>query len=128
MLARAFRQPGYAFAAVKPPTKTREVDTAYWNPALTTDEDGRAWVSFSLPSNQTLWTVTAVAADAAGRFGEGTSEFATRGGPLLPPRPPLSPRGGDRALGRGGLARGERGGAGRVALALALEGSLSGAR
>jgi hypothetical protein len=127
MLARALRQPGYAFAAVKPPTKTREVDTAYWNPAVTTDEDGRARVSFSLPSNQTLWTVTALAADAAGRFGEGTSEFASRGGTLLVASVPPFLRQGDRALGSIRIARGERGGAGEVNLAVSLEGSVTGA-
>ena len=49
LLARAFQQPGHAFAAVKPPSKVREVDTAYWNPAVVTDEDGRAQVTFTLP-------------------------------------------------------------------------------
>ncbi len=128
LLARAFRAPGQAFAAVKPPTKTREVDTAYWNPALTTDEDGRAQVVFSLPSNQTLWTVTALAADASGRFGEGTSEFASRGGTLLVASAPLFLREGDHALGSVRIARGEKGGSGTLDLALALEGSLSGAQ
>ena len=72
--------PHQAFAAVKPPQKPqREQDTAYWNPRVLTDRDGRASVTFKLPSNQTLWTVTAVAADASGRFGESTSQFATRG-------------------------------------------------
>lgn len=80
-LARLFGQlPHQAFAAVKPPQKPqREQDTAYWNPSVVTDRDGRARVTFKLPSNQTVWTVTAVAADASGRFGESTSEFATRG-------------------------------------------------
>ena len=80
-LARLLGQlPHQAFAAVKPPQKPqREQDTAYWNPSVMTDRDGRARVTFKLPSNQTLWTVTAVAADAAGRFGESTAEFATRG-------------------------------------------------
>lgn len=75
--------PDHAFASIKPPSrqaKDLERDTAYWNPAVVTDRDGRATVRFKLPSNQTLWVVTAVAADTSGRFGEGTSEFATRGG------------------------------------------------
>ena len=127
LIARAFRQPGYAFAAVKPPTKTREVDTAYWNPALTTDEDGRAQVTFSLPSNQTQWTVTAVAADSSGRFGEGTSGFASRGGTLLVASAPLFLREGDRALASVRISRGERGGSDEVDLAVALEGSVTGA-
>ena len=127
-LARAFGRPGQAFAAVKPPTKTREVDTAYWNPAVTTDEDGRAQVTFSLPSNQTLWTVTAVAADASGRFGEGTGEFASRGGTLLVASTPLFLREGDRAVGSVRVARGEKGGAEKVELTVAVEGALAAAQ
>jgi alpha-2-macroglobulin len=128
LLARALRQPGFAFAAVKPPARTREVDTAYWNPAVTTDEDGRAQVTFSLPSNQTLWTVTAVAADASGRFGEGTSEFASRGGTLVVASAPLFLREGDRAVGSVRVARGEKGGASKLDLAVALEGALGAAQ
>ena len=127
LLARAFRQPGHAFAAVKPPSKAREVDTAYWNPAVTTDEDGRAQVTFSLPSNQTLWTVTAVAADASGRFGEGTSEFASRGGTLLVASTPLFLREGDRAVGSIRVARGEKGGVEKLELALSVDGALAAA-
>jgi uncharacterized protein YfaS (alpha-2-macroglobulin family) len=126
-LARAFRQPGHAFAAVKPPAKVREVDTALWQPAVTTDDDGRAAVTFSLPSNQTLWTVTAVAADASGRFGEGTAEFASRAGTLLVAAAPLFLRAGDTAVGSVRLARGEKGASGEVRLEVALEGGLSGA-
>jgi uncharacterized protein YfaS (alpha-2-macroglobulin family) len=125
-LARAFRQPGLSFAAVKPPAKTREVDTAYWNPAVVTDEDGRAQVTFALPKNQTLWTVTAVAADVSGRFGEGTSEFAARGGTLLVTSAPQFLREGDRAIGSVRVARGEKGGAAKLDLTVALEGSLTG--
>lgn len=67
------------FAAIKPPKKNLEKDTAYWNGSIITDDDGVATVRFKLPANQTLWTVTAVAADTSGRVGEGTSQFATRG-------------------------------------------------
>jgi len=126
LLARAFQRPGQSFAAVKPPQKTREVDTAYWNPAVTTDEDGRAQVSFALPQNQTLWTVTAVAADASGRFGEGTGEFASRGGTLLVTSVPQFLREGDRAVGSVRVARGEKGGRDRLEVAVALEGGLGG--
>lgn len=128
MLARALARPGQAFAAVKPPTKPREVDTAYWNPAVTTDEDGRASVSFTLPSNQTLWTVTAVAADASGRFGEGTGEFASRGGMVLVASAPLFLRVGDRAVGSVRIARGDKGGAEKLHLSATAEGSLAAAQ
>ncbi|MGC4000354.1 MAG: MG2 domain-containing protein [Anaeromyxobacter sp.] len=126
-LARAFLARGHAFAAVKPPTQQRDVDTAFWHPAVTTDEDGRATVTFPLPANQTIWTVTAVAADASGRFGEGTGEFTARGGTLVVASAPLFLREGDRAVGSVRLARGEKGQAGKVELAVALDGALSGA-
>jgi hypothetical protein len=124
-VARLLRQPGHAFAAVKSPTKTREVDTAYWNPAVTTDEDGRAQVTFTLPSNQTLWTVTAVAADAAGRFGEGTAEFASRGGTQVVAALPQFLREGDQATGSVRLASGEKGGGEKLALEARAEGAIS---
>ena len=127
LLARAFQANGQAFAAVKPPTKVREVDTAYWNPAVTTDEDGRATVSFTLPGNQTIWTATAVAADASGRFGEATSDFTARGGTLLVTSAPLFLREGDLAEGSVRLARGENGAAGKVDLSVSLDGALFGA-
>jgi uncharacterized protein YfaS (alpha-2-macroglobulin family) len=70
----------HEFAAVKPPEiERKDEDTAYWNSAVLTDSTGSASVTFKLPHNQTLWVATAVAADAAGRFGEGTAEFASRG-------------------------------------------------
>jgi uncharacterized protein YfaS (alpha-2-macroglobulin family) len=127
-LARLFGKKGHAFAQVKPPTRTREVDTALWEPSVLTDEDGRATVAFSLPANQTLWTVTALAADASGRFGEGTAEFAARGGTLLVASVPQFLREGDRAEGSVRLARGEKGAAARVQLALVAGGALAPAR
>lgn len=99
----------WSFAAVKPPTKKqqdRDRDTAYWNPAVTTDAEGHARVAFDMPSNQTLWVVTAVAADASGRFGEGTTEFASRGGMTLVASLPQFLRAGDVAEGSVRVARG----------------------
>ncbi|WP_224363558.1 alpha-2-macroglobulin family protein [Hyalangium versicolor] len=93
--------PDHAFASIKPPTrkaKDEERDTAFWQPNVVTDRDGRATVRFKLPSNQTLWVVTAVAADTSGRFGEGTAEFATRGGLNLYAALPQFLRAGDEAL------------------------------
>ncbi|HTP28403.1 MAG TPA: MG2 domain-containing protein, partial [Anaeromyxobacteraceae bacterium] len=124
LLARALQRPGQAFAAIKPPVKPREVDTAYWNPSIVTDEDGHAQVTFSLPANQTLWTVAAVATDVSGRFGEGTSEFAARSGTVLVTSAPAFLREGDRAVGSVRVARGEKGGADRIELAVAQEGNL----
>ncbi|MFO0581155.1 MAG: MG2 domain-containing protein [Anaeromyxobacter sp.] len=123
-LARLLRRAGTSFAAVKPPTVTREVDTAYWNPSVVTDEDGLARVTFALPANQTLWTVTAVAADASGRFGEATSEFATRAGTTLVAAAPQFLREGDRAVASVRLGRGEKGPAGELALTVDLSGEV----
>ncbi|MCB9072524.1 MAG: hypothetical protein H6623_02795 [Bdellovibrionaceae bacterium] len=69
-------KPNYWFAATKPSEEIKpEKDTAYWNPAVVTDSDGKATVKFRLPVNQTIWRVTAVAIDKKGRFGEAHSEF-----------------------------------------------------
>ena len=102
--------PDHAFASIKPPTRqARDLDrdTAYWSPTVVTDRDGRATVRFKLPSNQTLWVVTGVAADTSGRFGEGTAEFATRGGLNLYAALPRFLRQGDEALASVRLSAGE---------------------
>ncbi|MCE9669079.1 MG2 domain-containing protein [Myxococcus stipitatus] len=109
--------PDHAFASIKPPTrqaKDLEKDTAHWDPTVVTDRDGRATVRFTLPSNQTLWVVTAVAADTSGRFGEGTSEFATRGGLNLYASLPQFLREGDEALASVRLSAGEKSPASQV--------------
>jgi uncharacterized protein YfaS (alpha-2-macroglobulin family) len=41
--------------------RRRFPDTAYWNPAVTTDKDGRAQVSVELPDNLTTWRLGAKA-------------------------------------------------------------------
>jgi len=102
--------PDHAFASIKPPTrqaKDLERDTAYWSPTVVTDRDGRATVRFKLPSNQTLWVVTGVAADTSGRFGESTAEFATRGGLNLYAALPQFLRQGDEALASVRLSAGQ---------------------
>lgn len=130
-IARALlKLPGHAFASIKPPTrqaKDQDRDTAYWNPSVVTDADGHATVRFKLPSNQTLWTVTAVAADASGRFGEGTGEFATRGALNLVASLPQFLREGDEAVGSVRLSRGEKEKSEKtLAVTLAAAGALSG--
>lgn len=51
--------------------------TAYWNPSVEADENGRATVRFRLPDNLTRWRVVAVAA-GDGRFGTAHATFETR--------------------------------------------------
>jgi uncharacterized protein YfaS (alpha-2-macroglobulin family) len=52
--------------------------TAYWNPAIETDADGRARVTFAAPDNITAYRLMAVAADAGERFGSGDRRIAVR--------------------------------------------------
>ena len=121
--------PGYAFASVKPPSrqvKDQDRDTAFWSPNVVTDAEGRATVHFSMPSNQTLWTVTAVAADASGRFGEGQGEFASRGALSLVASVPQFLREGDDAIGSVRLSRGADSKAkGPFSVQLAAEGGVT---
>lgn len=98
----------HAFASIKPPTLEEKEDTAYWNPKIVTGKDGRATVRFRLPGNQTLWTITAVAADDSGRFGEATSEFATRGKVSVVTSVPQFLRNGDSATGSVRVAKNDK--------------------
>jgi uncharacterized protein YfaS (alpha-2-macroglobulin family) len=52
--------------------------TAYWNPRLESDADGKAIVTFAAPDNLTAFRVMAVAADATDRFGSGDRRFTVR--------------------------------------------------
>jgi uncharacterized protein YfaS (alpha-2-macroglobulin family) len=49
--------------------------TAYWNPSLETDEEGKANVTFLLPDNLTSFRVMAVAQTRDSRFGRSESLF-----------------------------------------------------
>ena len=107
-IARRFGDDGVRFAAVKPPKKKAdERDTAYWNGSILTDDSGAATVTFRLPSNQTLWTMTAVAADVDGRVGEGLGQFATRGKSTVHVAAPQFLRVGDTATAMARFARGK---------------------
>ncbi|MBC7792290.1 MAG: alpha-2-macroglobulin, partial [Clostridia bacterium] len=102
VLAQMARGRGYRFAAIKPPVKKidlQERDTAYWNPSVVTDASGDATLRFKMPSNPTIWVVTALAVDADGRFGESTHEFASRSGLTFSAALPPFLRNGDTARG-----------------------------
>jgi uncharacterized protein YfaS (alpha-2-macroglobulin family) len=45
-------------------------DSAYWNPTVRTDKDGRATVSAELPDNLTTWRMTAWGVDVETQVGE----------------------------------------------------------
>ena len=64
-------------------------DTGYWAPTVTTDANGQATVSITLPDNLTTWVLRAVGLDSQTRVGEGTvNVVATK--PLL--IRPVTPR------------------------------------
>jgi uncharacterized protein YfaS (alpha-2-macroglobulin family) len=49
------------------------VDTAFWNPRLTTDANGRAHFRFRMPDSLTRWRITGRAMNAAGTVGQRTA-------------------------------------------------------
>lgn len=49
-------------------------DTAYWNPTILTDKDGKAQVKFTLPDNLTTWKLIAIAHDKSSDFGAKAEE------------------------------------------------------
>lgn len=58
--------------------RTKFLDTAYWNPSITTDATGTAVVRVPLPDNITQWRATAVAATPATAVGMGSSKLRAR--------------------------------------------------
>ncbi len=69
---------------------------AYWNPAVRTDAEGKASVSFRLPENLTTFTIFAVAATQGDRFGFGKSAVRTAKPLLIRPALPRFVRTDDR--------------------------------
>ncbi len=70
--------------------------TAYWNPAVLTDEAGEASVTFDLPSNLTSFKVMAVAQTVDSSFGRGDDIFRVTKPLQLQPSMPRFVRVGDR--------------------------------
>jgi uncharacterized protein YfaS (alpha-2-macroglobulin family) len=58
-------------------TRTFFPNTAYWNPDLRTDDNGRATVSVKLPDTLTTWRLTANAVTETTQVGQGTNEVVT---------------------------------------------------
>ncbi|MHB8054762.1 MAG: alpha-2-macroglobulin family protein, partial [Candidatus Aminicenantales bacterium] len=69
--------------------------TAYWNPSIPTDADGRAVVKFKLPDNLTTFRIMAVAQTRDSRFGRNAADFKVRKPLLLLPALPRFARVGD---------------------------------
>ncbi|MDD4319503.1 MAG: Ig-like domain-containing protein [Candidatus Peribacteraceae bacterium] len=75
-------------------------DTAYWNPSVLTDDQGKASVSFALPDNLTTWKLLAVAQTAGNTFGTGMKDIVeTKKVLLRPVRPRFAVRGDEIRIG-----------------------------
>lgn len=65
--------------------RSRFVSSAFWAPALVTDEEGRATFTFEAPDNLTAFRLMAAAADAGERFGSAERRIRVRKELLLKP-------------------------------------------
>lgn len=73
-------------------------DTAFWNPALVTGDDGMAQFSVTLPDNLTTWRLTARAITADTLVGEQTIDIVASKPLLLRPTLPRALTVGDRPV------------------------------
>jgi hypothetical protein len=77
--------------------RQRFLDTAYWNPALRTDEDGRATLRVELPDNLTTWRMTARGVTADALVGQASVDVVSTKDLLIRPVTPRFFVVGDRA-------------------------------
>lgn len=64
------------------------VDTAYWNPHIKTDQQGKATVTIKVPDNLTTFTAQVFANTTTSYFGQTTEEFiATKAFTIIPTIP-----------------------------------------
>ncbi len=70
-------------------------DTAYWNPSVRTDVNGRAQLSFKLPDNLTTWVLSAVGATETTVVGQTASEVVVTKDVIVRPILPNILREGD---------------------------------
>lgn len=73
-------------------------DTAYWNPNVQTDENGRAQIVFSVPDNLTTWTIASVGANRDTVVGAKTEEILVSKGVVVRPLAPNLLRTGDKFI------------------------------
>ena len=72
----AAQQP--AAAIVQPTIRTKFADTALWVGALTTDKDGLADVSLTMPENLTTWRIKVWGMGHGTKVGQGQTDVVTR--------------------------------------------------
>jgi uncharacterized protein YfaS (alpha-2-macroglobulin family) len=65
-------------ALVEPTVRRNFADTAFWNAGLTTNKNGEAEVTFTMPENLTGWKVRAWAMGLGTRVGQGEAEVVTK--------------------------------------------------
>ena len=80
-----------------PGVRSRFVQSAYWAPALITDEHGKISFHFRAPDNLTAFRLMAVAADDGTRFGSGDRRITVKKPLLLEPVLPRFLTSGDAA-------------------------------
>jgi len=80
------------------PYREKFLETAYWNPNIETDGDGRARVKFKLPDNLTTFKLMVVAS-TSDRFGSGDTTIVVNKPLLLTPSVPRFVRLGDEFWG-----------------------------
>ncbi len=77
--------------------RSKFVSSAYWRPALLTDERGEIAFSFDAPDNLTAFRLMAVAADEGSRFGSGEGRVTIKKPLLAKPVLPRFLSAGDRS-------------------------------
>lgn len=73
-------------------------DTAYWNPALVTDAEGRGQVTITLPDSLTTWNIDARGLTADTKVGQTEAQLVSTKPLLIRPVTPRFLVGGDHAL------------------------------
>jgi uncharacterized protein YfaS (alpha-2-macroglobulin family) len=71
------------------PLRTRFKDTAFWQPVVQTDVNGRAKISFKLPDNLTEWRATVVGITDQSVVGMSTAKFKARKDLMVRLQPPV---------------------------------------
>lgn len=70
-------------------------DTAYWNPSINTDSNGRAQVRFKLPDNLTTWQISVIGSSLDTKLGEAYSDIKVQKDLVIRPILPNLLRQGD---------------------------------
>lgn len=77
-LENAAGEAGQGGALVEVTVRTQFADTAFWNAALETNEQGEAEVSLTMPENLTTWKIRVWGMGAGTRVGSGDADVITR--------------------------------------------------